>query len=319
MAAQANMRSSNVLLINLGALGSEITKNIVLSGIGSLTILDSATITEEDLGAQFFISKDDVGSKRLESAKQFIEDLNPRVNLKVDVSLLETKDASYFSKYDIIIATDLNSAEITHLNEYTRELGIPLYVAGLNGLSGYIFVDLIEFISIDEKTKSARPAVLGNQSPNKEVVKLEERDDIEKKVTYQIISTKHMYKPWLKVLETASLTSQLSRRQIKRISNIVPYTFTLLHYDNFKSIDIESFKAKSNEVCVQLGLPLENLKTDIMNQFLEQAGVEISPVAAVIGGAVAQDIINVLGKRQSPLNNFVVFDAISLDMWVFEI
>ena len=40
LAAQANMRSAKVLLINLGAVGSEITKSIVLSGIGHLTIMD---------------------------------------------------------------------------------------------------------------------------------------------------------------------------------------------------------------------------------------------------------------------------------------
>ena len=43
------------------ALANEIAKNLVLAGIGSLTIQDSQTVVEDDLGAQFFISEPDIG------------------------------------------------------------------------------------------------------------------------------------------------------------------------------------------------------------------------------------------------------------------
>lgn len=57
------MRNSKVLVINVGALANEIIKNIVLAGIGSLTILDSNDVTAKDLGAQFFLEESDIGSK----------------------------------------------------------------------------------------------------------------------------------------------------------------------------------------------------------------------------------------------------------------
>ena len=43
------------------ALANEIAKNLVLAGIGSLTVLDSSIVTDDDLGAQFFISEQDIG------------------------------------------------------------------------------------------------------------------------------------------------------------------------------------------------------------------------------------------------------------------
>ena len=43
------------------ALANEIAKNLVLAGIGSLTVLDSSMVVEDDLGAQFFISEEDIG------------------------------------------------------------------------------------------------------------------------------------------------------------------------------------------------------------------------------------------------------------------
>lgn len=51
------LRSANILLIGMRALANEIAKNLVLAGIGSLTILDDQVVTEDDLGSQFFISE----------------------------------------------------------------------------------------------------------------------------------------------------------------------------------------------------------------------------------------------------------------------
>lgn len=59
--AQNRMRKANVLLINIRALGNEIAKNLVLAGIGSVTIMDSNIVTETDIASQFFITEEDLG------------------------------------------------------------------------------------------------------------------------------------------------------------------------------------------------------------------------------------------------------------------
>ena len=46
-----------VLLVNLPGLGAEVAKNLVLSGIYSLTLLDSNEVQEEDLNYNFLIKK----------------------------------------------------------------------------------------------------------------------------------------------------------------------------------------------------------------------------------------------------------------------
>jgi ubiquitin-like 1-activating enzyme E1 A len=55
------IRTAKILLIQIKALGTEVAKNLVLAGIGSLTIVDTDVVTEEDLAAQFFLSQVDVG------------------------------------------------------------------------------------------------------------------------------------------------------------------------------------------------------------------------------------------------------------------
>lgn len=59
--AQERIRSANILLISLRALGTEIAKTLTLAGISSLTIIDDEPVTEDDLGAQFFIREEDIG------------------------------------------------------------------------------------------------------------------------------------------------------------------------------------------------------------------------------------------------------------------
>lgn len=59
--AQQRIRSANILLVSLRALGTEIAKNLTLAGIRSLTIIDNDPVTEEDLGTQYFIREEDVG------------------------------------------------------------------------------------------------------------------------------------------------------------------------------------------------------------------------------------------------------------------
>ena len=55
--AQNRMRRANILLITMKALGNEIAKNLVLAGIGSLTVWDSELVT----ATQFFVTEEHIG------------------------------------------------------------------------------------------------------------------------------------------------------------------------------------------------------------------------------------------------------------------
>ncbi|SCU83629.1 LADA_0C12596g1_1 [Lachancea dasiensis] len=320
MAAQARMRNAKVLLIHLGALGAEITKNLVLSGVGSLSLIDDSDVSSQDLDSQFFLGKAEVGTKRLVAAAPRIQDMNSRVELTIDTEHFGSKPDAYYQQFDLVIGTDLTSAEIIKINAITRRFNLPLFVAGLNGLSGYIFVDLIEFDATDEKLKSSVPTALGSVSQNRRITEVVEHYNEEQKKTFETIVTRNTYTPFEKVLREGTFKGKLTRRQLKRLTNAVPLTLALFEYpDGVGEVTPATLKEKALAKFVQLGLPTDQLQQIYVDQFAEQAGLEFAPVAAVIGGAVAQDVINILGKKQSPLNNFVVLDGITLDMHIFEL
>jgi len=55
------MRNSKILLIGMRAIANEIAKNLVLAGIGSLTVLDPDVVAEDDPASQFFIQEEHIG------------------------------------------------------------------------------------------------------------------------------------------------------------------------------------------------------------------------------------------------------------------
>lgn len=61
IANTGRMRNAHILLITIRALANEVAKNLVLAGIGSLTVLDPDTVTEDDLSGQFFIGEEHIG------------------------------------------------------------------------------------------------------------------------------------------------------------------------------------------------------------------------------------------------------------------
>lgn len=56
------IRTANILLVRIKALANEVAKNLVLAGIGSLTIVDHELVTEDDLCSQFLLSEADIGT-----------------------------------------------------------------------------------------------------------------------------------------------------------------------------------------------------------------------------------------------------------------
>lgn len=48
-------------MCGMRGLSNEVCKNLVLAGIGAITLIDHDVVTEEDLGTQFFVTVEDIG------------------------------------------------------------------------------------------------------------------------------------------------------------------------------------------------------------------------------------------------------------------
>jgi ubiquitin-like 1-activating enzyme E1 A len=81
--------------------------------------------------------------------------------------------------------------------------------------------------------------------------------------------------------------------------------------------DLKMFTQIATQKHKALGLPSETLRPEFLRSFLQNLVSEISPVAAILGGQLAQDVINVLGQTQQPIQNMVVFDGTTMEALMY--
>jgi ubiquitin-like 1-activating enzyme E1 A len=77
--------------------------------------------------------------------------------------------------------------------------------------------------------------------------------------------------------------------------------------------DLAEFTRMATNKLKELQMPVETLTAEFLRSFLHSIGSEIVPTAAFVGGRLAEDAINVLGKREQPIQNFVMFDGENFD------
>lgn len=319
--AQEKIRNANILLISMKALANEIAKNLVLAGIGSLTIVDHELVTVNDLGAQFFISESDIGTNRAEAAAPQIRKLNPRVHIIVDTEDVSRKGASYFSAYDIVIATDLNPDQLNLINTATRLNHRAFYAAGVHGLFGFIFSDLIQHDYVIEREKSNRDTELSAETRTRNVIDVKTKKENGKLV--EMVTKREVYSTWLLASDAAILGPEYmkSRRRLKAVTPLITCLRALWEFvqatggrlPGHTRPDLEQFTSLAHQKHRALGLPTETLRSGFLRSFLQNIGSEIAPVTAVLGGQLAQDVINVLGSKQQPIQNFVFFDGEAME------
>ncbi|KAI5957302.1 AOS1 [Candida jiufengensis] len=321
MATQLRMRSTKILIINLGAVGTETVKNLVLGGINSIEILDPSFVKAEDFTAQFFLPNDQsiIGELKLPLVYDKIKELNPAVNLSINTGSINEHigDLNYLKKFDLVIGTELTKQQIIELNKSTRELNIPLYVSGMHGMFGYIFVDLIQHLSINEMNESSIPRRINIEySRNKKIIKVESN----KETKVDSVTIKDKYSPLKTIFTSKTLPEILKKRELKKV-NALPIIFTLFDISRPENpediIHPTELKEKLKSTYEDLSLDPSLISTEYIEMFSKQAFTEFSPTAAILGGTLAQDVIQYLSKNHSPINNVLVLDAVEVVMPIY--
>ncbi|KAK7742078.1 E1 ubiquitin-activating protein aos1 [Cytospora paraplurivora] len=323
MQAQQKIRNANVLLITMKALANEIAKNLVLAGIGSLTIIDHENVTEADLGAQFFLSEEEghLGMNRAQAAVPQVQKLNPRVNVIADTDDVRFKGASYFALFDMVIATDLDPAALNIINTATRLNMRPFYAAGTHGLYGFIFADLIEHTFVIEREKPNVPTEPKAETRTRIIFDVQTKKENGK--TIEMVSKKELYSTWLLASDGAFLPEEYtkSKRRLRAVNPTLSCLRALWEFQQTHSgrnpgpnqNDLANFTKLATQKHKDLSLPTETLTAELLRSFLQNIGCEIAPVTAILGGQLAQDAINVLGQTQQPIQNMVIFDGNTME------
>lgn len=79
---QKKLRESSVLIAGVGGLGSFVATELVYTGIGEITLVDSDVVEISNLNRQILYTERDIGKKKVDVAVERLRNMNPEVHIK---------------------------------------------------------------------------------------------------------------------------------------------------------------------------------------------------------------------------------------------
>ena len=138
---QNKLRKSSILCIGAGGLGSPCTMYLAAAGIGKLGIIDMDVVDESNIQRQILHGSNDIGVKKIDSAKDTLQEINPYVNLELYDKAFDENNAEVIAKnYDIIIDGTDNFPSRYLVNDTSVLLGIPYVYGSIFRFEGQVTV-----------------------------------------------------------------------------------------------------------------------------------------------------------------------------------
>lgn len=101
---QLKLKRSSVLVVGAGGLGSPLLAYLAAAGVGRIGIVDADVVDETNLQRQIIHGRRTVGVSKLESARAFISNLNPYVNVEThDIFFTSENAMDIAASYDLLL------------------------------------------------------------------------------------------------------------------------------------------------------------------------------------------------------------------------
>ncbi|XP_045164557.2 SUMO-activating enzyme subunit 1-like [Mercenaria mercenaria] len=308
--AQRRLRAARVLLIGVRGLGAEVSKNIVLAGVKSLTLLDHTKVTEEDACSNFLVARADVGKNRAECSLDRTQLLNPMVEVSADSEDVGGKPDDFFKNFDVICALCCKPSELFRINKICSENKIKFYCGDVFGYYGYMFSDLGFHEYAEEVQKKVATSSASSQQDGEPATKKAKTEEIET-VT---VKNSAQFTRFKDALDVDWKTSE-NVKKVKRTPSAYFIMKVLLQFMENKdrrpqvssvSEDSKLLSTLKSEVLEQVGV-----NSDLIDdEFASKCFAELSPVCAIVGGVLGQEIIKAVSHKDAPHNNFFFYNGV---------
>lgn len=136
-AAREKLSKTKVLIIGCGGLGSPTAYMLAMSGIGKIGLIDYDTVEVSNLNRQILHSNNNIGMAKVKSAEQFLNRLNPAVEICTYNQKFSLENAEkLIADYDMVIDGLDNLPARYLLNDVCYFLGKTWIEAGVLRFSG---------------------------------------------------------------------------------------------------------------------------------------------------------------------------------------
>jgi len=136
---QSSLLSSRVLVVGAGGLGSPAIEYLAAAGIGEVGIVDDDDVERSNLQRQVIHGDGDVGRPKVESAAEFVADLNPDVTVeKYDFRVTPENVADLIADYDFVVDGSDNFTTRYLVNDACTLAGVPFSHGAIYRFEGQI-------------------------------------------------------------------------------------------------------------------------------------------------------------------------------------
>ncbi len=116
---QEKLKNASVLIVGTGGLGSPISLYLAAAGIGKIGLVDFDVVEESNLQRQVIHTTTKVGLPKVDSAKHFLEDLNPFIEIKTFNETITAENVERIADgFQVIVDGSDNFSTRYLLNDY---------------------------------------------------------------------------------------------------------------------------------------------------------------------------------------------------------
>lgn len=134
--ATKTLTSSTVVVFGLnGGLATESCKNLILSGVMNIVLVEDGVVEASDLYTGFYFTEESIGSPRHIVLASKLHELNPYCNITfTDFDHLDLSNK-------VVIVHNGSVSDAMMINNLCREVGSKFVWSITKGVSGFVFVD----------------------------------------------------------------------------------------------------------------------------------------------------------------------------------
>ena len=138
---QKKLMNAKVAIVGMGGLGCPAAQSLVTAGIGKLVLIDGDDVELSNLHRQVLHGEDDIGKKKVVSAKESLSEINALTSIEsIDVYLDEQYGLDLIRNCDVIIDATDNIETRQLIDRFSKESNIPMVYGGLYRWEGQVAV-----------------------------------------------------------------------------------------------------------------------------------------------------------------------------------
>jgi len=136
---QQSLLDASVLVVGAGGLGAPAIQYLAAAGVGELGIADDDEVELSNLQRQIIHGDDDTGRPKVESAADFVADLNPDVDVRTHQTRVEPDNAEeLIADYDFVVDASDNFRTRYLVNDVCTLSGTPFSHGAIYKFEGQV-------------------------------------------------------------------------------------------------------------------------------------------------------------------------------------